>query len=122
MRNALAIAVASAVLLTGCTSSSPVAPTSDPQGARLAATEEGTLTVRVLARNSEQPISGAAVQSANGSAVTDTRGECVLTMAIGEEIEVSVSAAGYEPMIAAAALTANERWTFYLQHSDGSGN
>jgi hypothetical protein len=37
-----------------------------------------------------------------------------MTVARGEELEVSVSAFGYQPMGAAGVLGGDERWTFYL--------
>ncbi len=116
MRTGLLVALLSATtILAGCASQSPVGPTQAlvyPISA--SRPQNSALTVRVLSRDSEQPIAGAAVQSATTSATTDALGVCTLSVVVGEELEVNVSASGYEPMGASGLLGPNERWTFYL--------
>ena len=133
MRNALAhLRTACAVLalgmfLTGCASESPLGPSPAPTPAPTAPAppEAGiapdALTVRVLARESEAPISGAAVETDVSRMLTNAAGIAILPVTAGEELEVHVSAPGYEPMGAAAVLGPNERWTFYLQVAGTSG-
>jgi hypothetical protein len=78
----------------------------------------------VLTRTTEQAIAGATVRSARSmgttrsaesSGTTDALGTCVLAFEVGEEVDVSVSASGYETMGASGVLGSNERWTFYLR-------
>lgn len=88
---------------------SPAAPT--PAAVE---TPAGTLVIRVLARNSEQPIPGAHISTPTAKRSTDASGVCTLTVVAGQELDVDVSAPGYEPMGASAVVGANERWTFYL--------
>lgn len=101
---------------------SSIGPTPSP--APVATPQTGALTVRVLTRTTEQAIAGATVQSARStgttrsagsSGTTDALGVCILSFALGEEVDVSVSAAGYETMGASGVLGSNERWTFYLR-------
>lgn len=112
--------------LTGCASESVVGPSqmSTPAPTPQMPTPgvaADSLTVRVLARNSEEPISGAAVETDASRILTDSAGIAILPVVSGEELEVNVSAPGYEPMGAAAVLGPNERWTFYLQVAGTSG-
>jgi hypothetical protein len=130
MRNAFAhlrtvlTVLALGALLTGCASESPLGPSpvvnpapTTPQ----AGVTADALTVRVLARASEAPISGAAVETDASRMLTNAAGIAILPVTAGEELEVHVSALGYEPMGAAAVLSPNERWTFYLQVAGSSG-
>lgn len=98
-----------------CSAVSPSAPTTPaprPQNGGSAAT--ATLTVRVLARQSEQPIAGARIKTDTAHGSTDASGLCQLSIPTGAEVEVNVSAEGYESMGAAGTLGNDERWTFYL--------
>jgi hypothetical protein len=97
-----------------CATQSPVAPTADTSAPAQSIPTTGILTVRVLARTSEQPIAGASVLTPTGRATTDAAGVCTLSVSTGETVDVSVSADGYQPMGASGVLNANERWTFYL--------
>lgn len=125
MRTGAAVVLLCATtMLTGCAIESSVGPT--PSQASTAAPLTGALTVRVLARTTEEAIAGATVQSAratgttrswDSSSTTDALGVCILSFALGEEVDVSVSAAGYETMGASGVLGSNERWTFYLRPS-----
>lgn len=83
-----------------------------------ATTNAGVLTVRVLARASELPIAGAAVHTLNVHGVTDAQGLCTLPVSTGQELDVNVSADGYQPMGASGVLGNDERWTFYLPLSN----
>lgn len=112
---------ASALLCVGlmgsaCTLQSSAAPTSPAAGweSPPSASQTSVLTVRVLARGSEQPIAGAQVWTSTYRTTTGADGLCALTVARGEEMEVSVSAPGYQPMGASGVLGGDERWTFYL--------
>src|SRR5690349_18325014 len=102
MRSALPVAVLSATLLVSCSMQSPVAPVAPSANPAPPAPDASltTLTVRVLARGSEQPIAGAVIRTAATSAVSDSLGVCVMTVALGPEIEVDVTAPGYERMSA----------------------
>ena len=98
-----------------CTAGSPTAPTAPaPTPANGGSAATATLTVRVLSRQSELPIAGARIDTPVAHGATDASGEYVLSIATGKEVEVSVSADGYESMGAAGTLGNNERWTFYL--------
>lgn len=122
MWNAGAPAAAASALLcvglmgSGCTLQSSVAPTNPVGGweSPPSASQTSVLTVRVLARGSEQPIAGAQVRTPTYRTTTGADGLCALTVARGEEMEVSVSAPGYQPMGASGVLGGDERWTFYL--------
>ena len=109
-------------ILAGCAVESSVGPS--PSTSSLATPQAGALTVRVLARTTEQAIAGATVRSVRftgttrseeSSGTTDALGVCILSFAAGEEVDVSVSAEGYETMGASGVLGSNERWTFYLR-------
>jgi hypothetical protein len=98
-----------------CAAGSPTAPTTPaPRPANGGSAATATLTVRVLSRQSELPIAGAHINTPEAHGATDASGECVLSIATGLEVEVNVSADGYESMGAAGTLGNNERWTFYL--------
>ena len=98
-----------------CSAASPTAPTTPaPTPVNDGSAATATLTVRVLARQSELPIAGAQINTLEAHGATDASGECVLSIATGLEVEVNVSADGYESMGAAGTLGNNERWTFYL--------
>ncbi len=115
MRNGAAVVLLCATtVLTGCAMDSSVGPTPPPAAAT---PQTGALTVRVLARTTEQAIAGATVQSARSTGTTDALGVCILPFALGEEVDVNVSAPGYETMGASGVLGSNERWTFYLRPS-----
>lgn len=80
----------------------------------------GTLTIRVLSRVSGDPISGAAIDALSARGATDASGLFALAVTPGQEMDVQVSASGYESMGASAVVGANERWTFYLPPSEGT--
>jgi hypothetical protein len=103
-----------AVSATAC-AKSPMAP-SVPASAPGPSIEvpAATLTVRVLARNSQLPIAGAQIATPTLTASTDVDGMCSFTVHAGEAVDVDVSAAGYESMGASGVLGSSERWTFYL--------
>jgi hypothetical protein len=107
LRSALVVAC----LAGGC-SAAPTAPsaTVSPGTATLGV----MLTVRVLERTSEVPISGAVVSYKGAESFTDAAGEAILPVKAGEETTIAVSARAYEPMGASAVLSNSERWTFYL--------
>jgi hypothetical protein len=112
-----AVLLYAAITGTGCVSRSAVAPTDAAAPRSPSSAQTASLTVRVLARESESPIAGAAVRSEATVRTTDAAGVCVLPFVVGEELDVRVSAPGFEPMGASATLAANERWTFYLPKS-----
>jgi hypothetical protein len=116
MRNSLGVAFVCAAL-TACSSQSSVAPTPTSAPSTASTAQIGTLTVRVLARESEQPIVGAAVHSSTTTVTTDSVGVCIVPFVLGEELDLDVSATGYESMGASGMLGSNERWTFYLPKS-----
>lgn len=107
------VLVSAAIAVTAC-SGGITAPS---EAAPAPATSAGTLTIRVLARTTELPINGAVVQYGAESWLTNASGELAITVPVGVEIAIDVTAAGYEPMGAAAVLGSNERWTFYLASS-----
>src|SRR5262245_22163794 len=105
------------VLMTsaGCTvdrgtMSSLSAPSPPPEAPRTM-----TLTVRVQARGTEQPIAGALVRHEAVAYYTDGSGESALAVAAGSETTIDVSAPGFHAMRAAGTLNSDERWIFYLQ-------
>ena len=100
---------------TGCAGQSPLAPTETTEAAPTGAiSAAGTLTIRVLSRASEQPIAGATIVTPTARIATDATGVGTLVVTPGQEVDVSVSAAGYDTMGASAVVGAAERWTFYL--------
>jgi hypothetical protein len=112
---AAAVLLCAATVLPGCAVDSSVGPTPPP--ASTVTPHTGALTVRVLTRTTEQAIAGATVQSARSTGTTDALGICILSVTVGEEVDVDVSAPGYETMGASGVLGSNERWTFYLRPS-----
>jgi hypothetical protein len=106
-----------ALLGPGCRAQSSVAPSEPPPVVSQPAASTSVLTVRVLTRASEQPIARAEVRTSTSRAMTGSDGVCVLDIIPGEELEVTVSAAGYQTIIAAGVLGSHERWTFYLQQA-----
>jgi len=103
------------LMATGCATQSPLAPTETTTPAATGAISAvGTLTIRVLSRASEQPIAGAAIVTESVRIATDATGVGTLVVTPGEEVDVQVSAAGYDTMGASAVVGAAERWTFYL--------
>jgi hypothetical protein len=105
----------------GCAGQSISGPTS-VSAATLAPTpaSSGTLTIRVLSRSSGEPISGAAIAAATMQGATDASGLWALPVTPGQEMDVQVSARGYESMGASAVVGSNERWTFYLPPADAT--
>jgi hypothetical protein len=103
------------LILAGCAMDSSVGPS--PSTSSLATPQASALTVRVLARTTEEAIAGAIVRSAHSTGTTDVLGICILSVTVGEEVDVDVSATGYETMGASGVLGTNERWTFYLRPS-----
>ena len=98
-----------------CTAGSPTAPTSPAPGpANGGSAATATLTVRVLARQSERPIAGAHISTGSAQGSTDVSGLYVVSIPTGVEVDVQVSADGYQSMGAAGTLGNDERWTFYL--------
>jgi hypothetical protein len=98
-----------------CAAASPTAPTSPaPTPANGGSAATATLTVRVLARQSELPIPGAHILTGSAQGSTDASGLCLLSIPTGAEVDVEVSADGYQPMGATGTLGNDERWTFYL--------
>jgi hypothetical protein len=109
----LASILSAAVAVCGC-SGGITAPSRVSPAAAAAQTSGATLTIRVLTRTSELPIEGASVRHDTQSWITGPSGELAISVALGEETAIDVTAAGYEPMGAAAVLGSDERWTFYL--------
>ena len=100
---------------TGCSSQSLTAPTEPVAPAQTGAVSAaGTLTIRVLSRASELHIAGAAIVTTTARIATDATGVGTLVVTPGQEVDVEVSAAGYDTMGASAVVGAAERWTFYL--------
>lgn len=116
----LTTAVVVTALLSGaCAAQSAVGPspvTPEPAPTLPAPpVNQDQLTVRVLNRDSEVPIPGAVVHAAETHILTDASGTAIVPVVAGTELEVNVSAAGYQSMVAGGVLGPRERWTFYLQ-------
>ena len=81
------------------------------------------LTVRVLTRGTEQPITGATV-SQNSTTVgrTGDTGELRTNVPLDVEFHISVSAAGYVGFGAIGTVRDEERWTFYLESAAESAS
>jgi hypothetical protein len=77
-----------------------------------------TLTIRVHARGTHAPISGALVSHEAAGYYTDLSGESHIVIVYGEETTIVVSASGYHPMEASGVLNSDERWTFYLEPNE----
>jgi hypothetical protein len=74
------------------------------------------LTVRVLTRGSEEPVTAATVfrnQIAVGQ--TDADGIVQAEVPLGVEFTIDVTAPGFAESGATATVTSQERWTFYLE-------
>jgi hypothetical protein len=105
-------AVAAIVLTTlACQVRSVTAPAGLPQ----VSDKSVTLTVQVLTRGAEQPIAGASVRE-NDTIVeeTDATGVARITVPYGVDLQISVTAPGYEGFGASGTVTTPERWRFYL--------
>ncbi len=109
------ICVTCAAILSGCeVIRSPGAPTAAAPQATPTATI--ALTVRVLARGSEEPVTAATVFR-NNVAVGQTDAEGVLNaeVPLGVEFAIDVTAPGFIGSGASATVNSPERWTFYLE-------
>ena len=117
MLGSVALAVALGVVLSGCEriTSPTVASTVSPAAPAVPASTIA-LTVRVLARGSEEPVPHATVFR-NNAAVgqTDTGGFLRAEVPLGVEFSIDVIAPGYIGWGASATVTSQERWTFYLE-------
>jgi hypothetical protein len=110
--------VLTASLLTGAcaspTSPSASAPAAGP-GAGDTPASSVRLTVRVLTRSSEAPLSAAVVTVDGATSRVDSAGTCEFNVRPGATANVDVSAIGFSPLGASGVLMNDERWTFYLE-------
>jgi hypothetical protein len=112
----IALSVATAVV-SGC--ANPSAPSVATVATAPTPTASVALTIRVLARGSEQPIvtATAVVNGPMGTitGVTDATGQVVLGVPTTQSIDVNVAARGFIGFGASGTLMAPECWTFYLE-------
>lgn len=74
------------------------------------------LTVRVLTRETEIPITGARVfQNSTAVGATDAGGELRTNVPVEVEFRIDVAAPGYVGFGATGTVRGQERWTFYLE-------
>jgi hypothetical protein len=114
MRTAALLLVASATLWTACVGrSAPAAPAAPLAVSPSASTD---LTVRVLTRGTEQPITGASVfQNSTAVGRTNTGGELRTNVPVDVEFHIDVSAPGFVGFGVTGTVKGSERWTFYLE-------
>lgn len=97
-----------------CVGTSP--PTAPTPLAAQSPRSSAALTVRVLTRTTEQPITGATVfQNRDAVGLTDGGGELRTNVPVGVEFAIDVSAPGFVGFGAAGTVNGEERWTFYLE-------
>jgi hypothetical protein len=97
---------------------SPGSPTpAAPSSAAAPAATIG-LTVRVLTRGSEQPVTAATVfRDRIAVGQTDAEGIVYAEVPVGVEFSIDVTAPGFFGSGASATVSSHERWTFYLERS-----
>ena len=115
---AVVCVAACAAVLSGCeVIHSPAAPAAAPVPAVAPAATIG-LTVRVLARGSEEPVSAATVfRDRVAVGQTDADGIVHAEVPVGVEFAIDVTAPGFLGSGASATVSSHERWTFYLERS-----
>jgi hypothetical protein len=103
-----------AVLSTACAGSpSPVAPTTP---VAITPSASVNLTVRVLTRGTEVPITGARVfQNSAAVGTTNAGGELRTNVPVDVEFQIDVTAPGYVGFGVTGTVRGEERWTFYLE-------
>ena len=119
-RTAAAILLVAGLLSGACASStSPTTPstptTQTGSGAGDAPASSVRLTVRVLIRAQDAPVSGAVVTVDGETSKVDAAGTCEFSVRPGATANVDVAASGFLPLGASGILLNDERWTFYLE-------
>ncbi len=112
------LVAASLGALAGCVSHSPASPS--PTASTPAPTSSSSipLTVHVVTRGVEQPISGATVFQDNRLVGETGRDGAVLTeVPLGVEFHIAVTADGYVSLGASGTVRSAEQWTFYLERA-----
>jgi hypothetical protein len=97
---------------------SPGAPTAAAPASAAAPAPTISLTVRVLARGSEAPVTAATVfRDRIAVSQTDADGIAHAEVPVGVEFSIDVTAPGFLGSGASATVSGQERWTFYLERS-----
>ena len=110
---------ACAAILSGCeVIPAPGAPSPAAPAAATAPASTIGLTIRVLARGSEEPVTAATVfRDRIAVGQTDADGIAHAEVPVGVEFSIDVTAPGFLGSGASATVNGHERWTFYLERS-----
>jgi hypothetical protein len=109
----LRVSFVSSVLITamlgsGCQSSSPVMPTATPMPTQV--------TVRTLVRGSEAPLPGVAISVDHRfNGLTNADGTFAVQVDLGRWVRIDASSEAYGSLGAEGEVNGPERWTFYLE-------